>query len=399
VIGRKLFVSMAGVIALVLLDASAVAADRADVFAVSVPVDATAANANAARDTARLDGERRAYGVLLNRLTLASDRAKLPAASDSLLNDVIQGFEVANERRSTVRYLADYTFHFRADIVEKMLRNQGIPFAETPSKPLIVLAVLEGANGPVLWDDPNPWRDAWGNAKLVTGLVPLIVPLGQVEDVTAIDATAAESGDDARLQAIAMNYNDGDVLVTRAKIKPGDTKSVDVTSTRFTPGQSGREQTWVASFTANAGESDPDFLGRVVAATADQVAEAWKQANIIDYNQAGDLVVSVPISDLAGWLAVRDRLKAIASIQRMDVLSLDRQRALVTLHYVGSDTQLRLALAQRDLDLSGSDPTWELRRRGAAPPSAPTPAAGAPPAAEDAPPPDQDAPPPETTSP
>src|SRR3974390_951429 len=119
---------------------SAVAADRVDIFTVSVPVDATAANANTARDTARLDGEHRAHAALLDRLTLASDQARLPAATDAMLNDLIEGFEVANERRSTVRYLADYTFHFRRDAVERVLREQGIPFAETPSKPLVVLA-------------------------------------------------------------------------------------------------------------------------------------------------------------------------------------------------------------------------------------------------------------------
>ena len=371
-IRRGLFAGMAVAAVSVLLHFSATAADRLDIFTVSVPVDATAANANAARDAARLDGERRAYAALLDRLTLATDRARLPAANDAMLNDIIQGFEVANERRSTVRYLADYTFHFRADAIEQLLREQKIPFAETPSKPLIVLAVLESANGPVLWDDPNPWREAWVNAKLPQGLVPFVVPLGEVEDVTAIDAAAADSGDDARLQAIAMNYGDGDVLVTRATMRSsGAAKTVDVTTTRFAPGQGGAEQTAVASFTATADESDQDLLARAVAGTADQIAQAWKQANLIDFSQSGALTVSIPASDLRSWLSIRDQLGAIASIQQVELISLDRQRAVVALHYVGDEAQLRLALAQRDLDLAGSAPDWTLQRRAAAVPSAP----------------------------
>ncbi len=385
-IRRGLFAGFAAAAAWAFFGVSAVAADRADIFAVSVPVDATAANANAARDAARLDGERRAYGALLDRLTLAGDRARLPAASDAMLNDIIQGFEVANERRSTVRYLADYTFHFRADAIEQLLRDQKIPFAETLSKPLIVLAVLEGPNGPVLWDDPNPWRDAWGRAKLSQGLVPLVVPLGEVEDVAAIDAAAAETGDDAKLQAISINYGDGDVLVTRATIRQADdAKALDITSTRYAPGQSGAEQSWVSSFAANPGESDPDFLARAVAGAADQVMQAWKQANIIDYTQTGDIVVSVAASDLPSWLAVRDQLAAIPAVQKLDLVALDRQRALVALHYVGGAAQLRLALAQRDLDLVGADPDWTLQRRGATPPPAPA-ADAAPPAPDAAPP-------------
>jgi hypothetical protein len=386
VIRRGLFASVAAVAALVSVGFSAAAADRAAVFTVSVPVDATAANANAARDAARLDGERRAYTALLDRLTLARDHARLPAASDAALNDIVQGFEVANERRSSVRYLADYTFHFRADAIEQLLRDQKIPFAETPSKPVVVLAVLEGANGPVLWDDPNPWREAWINAKPSQGLVPLTVPLGEVEDVTAIDAAAADTGDDARLQAISMDYSDGDVLVARATIRTSnDTKAVDVTSTRFVPGQVGSEQSWVESFVAFAGESDPDLLARAVAGTADQVAEAWKQANLIDYSQTGELVVSVPAGDLPSWIAVRDRLAAIQAVQRVELTALDRQRALVSLHYVGAVAQLRSALVQHDLDLTGSDPNWVLERRDVAP-QPPPPAPSQAPADNDAPP-------------
>jgi len=373
---RKLFATAIAGVAAALCAFSSLAADRSDIFSVSVPLDATAANANAARDAARRDGEKRAYLALLRRLTLASDRSRLPEANDAALNELVQGFEVANERRSSVRYLADYTFHFRSDAIERLLRDQGIPFAETVSKPLLVLPVLESANGPVLWDDPNPWRDAWTNADLGAGLVPFVRPLGAIEDVTAIDAKAADDGDDAHLQAIAGNYGNGDVLVTRATIRQaGDAKSADVTSTRFAPGNPGGEQTWVTTLPANAGESDRDLLDRAALATADQVAEAWKQANIIDYKRSGTLTVSVPMRDLPGWVAVRSRLSGIPSIQRVELNALDRQRALVTLHYVGAAEQLRLALAQRDLDLSGEDPDLVLQRRSPGAPAEPLQAA------------------------
>ena len=139
----RLFLSFAAAASAAFLSFAAMAAEGTDVFAVSVPVDATADSASAARDAARLAGERNAYTALLDRITLASDRGKLTAPSDSDLNSLIQGFEVANERRSTVRYLADYTFHFNADAVEQRLRAAGVPFAVTRSKPLVVLAVLD----------------------------------------------------------------------------------------------------------------------------------------------------------------------------------------------------------------------------------------------------------------
>ena len=346
---------------------------RAEIFTVSVPVDATAASATAARDAARLEGERRAFAALLDRLTLARDRGRVPAPSDTTLNQVIIGFEVANEHRSTVRYLADYTFHFRADTVEQMLRDRGVPFAETASKPVVVLPVLETQGKPMLWDDPNPWRDAWTGAKPPQGLVPLRVPLGEVEDVSAIDGAKAAAGDDARLQAIAANYDHADVLVTRATIRPDG--GVDVSTTRFVPGSPGGEQSWTASYAANPGESQKDLLARAVAGTAAQVNDAWKQANMLDYSQTATLTVSVPADDLNTWLSVRQRLAATAAVRSSQLLSLDRHGARVELHFVGSPEQLRLGLAQNNLALSGSDPDWVLQRGGAAPRNTPAPPA------------------------
>jgi hypothetical protein len=357
-------------------------ATRTDIFSVSVPVDATAASASAARDAARADGQRKAYTALLARLTLARDRNRLPPPTDSTLNQVIQGFEVANERRSTVRYLANYTFHFRPDAVEQLLRDHGVPFAATASKPVVVLAVLENPNGrAMLWDDPNPWRDAWTHAPPPQGLVPMTVPLGEVEDVTAIDAASADAGDDAHLRAISANYDHADVLVTRATIKgAGGGKSVDVSTTRFIPGSPGGEQSWIASYAANPGESDQDFLARAVAGTVAQVEEAWKQANILDYSQAATLTVSVPADDLNSWIAVRQHLAATAAVQSTDLISLDRHGARLALHYVGTADQLRVALAQNNLTLSGGDPDWVLQASGG-PASPATAASGSPPAA------------------
>jgi hypothetical protein len=360
--------SIAVLWALMIAASAAPASDRRDVFTVAaVHVDVTAGDANAAREQARHDGERQAYGMLLDRLTRAADRDRLPSASDAILNTLVGSYEVANERRSSVRYIADYTYHFRPDAVRRLLNQAGVPFAETPSKPVVVLAVLDAPSGPVLWEDPNPWREAWAARPLPQGLVPLIVPLAGLEDIAAIDAATAEQGDAARLQAISQRYGGVDVLVSRATLQTvADPHSVSVSSKRDTPGAGENDQTWIGSYTAQSGESDADLLARAVAGTVAQVEEAWKSANMVDYGHGGTLTVTVPVSDLQSWMAIRDRLAGIAVIQSSELVSLDRKAARLSLRYLGDPAQLRLALAQHDLDLSGEDPNWVLARRGAA---------------------------------
>jgi uncharacterized protein DUF2066 len=343
---------------------AAAAQSRFDVFTIApVRVDVTAASASAARDQALIEGERRGLQLLVERLTLAAGRSRLAQPNNAQLSDLVQGFEVANERRSGVRYIADYTFHFRPDAIRQLLNQAGIAFAETPSKPLAVLAVMLDGDRAALWDDPNPWRDAWARAKLPPGLVPLVIPLGELDDVAAIDTDAALHGDDARLQALSQRYDGDDVLVTVATVNQGATRSLDVVTTRYTPGSAASRQTWSNSVAANSGESDTALMTRALSDARARVEEAWKVANILDFHQSGTLVVRVAAGSLRDWVVVRDRLTGIPAVRSSQLMSIDRGGAQVEIRYVGDPAQLRLALAQRDLELSGSDPDWVLRQR------------------------------------
>jgi hypothetical protein len=198
--------------------------------------------------------------------------------------------------------------------------------------------------------------------------VSFVLPLGELADLSAIDAEAAARGDDARLKAISANYDGADVLVARAAPKAGGTPGLTVTATRYSPGTEGAAQTWTNTYAGAPGEGEGDLMARAAAGTAAQVEEAWKRANILDPSQTGTLVVTVPASDLQSWIAVRDQLSGVPAIQGSDLIALDRQGARLALHYVGDPSQLRLALAQRDLELSGNAPDWVLRRRDAAGP-------------------------------
>jgi hypothetical protein len=56
-----------------------------------------------------------------------------------------------------------------------------------------------------LWDEMNSWRQGWLNTQR-DGLVPFIVPLGDLDDVVALDAGWAQAGDRQGLAALALLY-------------------------------------------------------------------------------------------------------------------------------------------------------------------------------------------------
>ena len=101
-----------------------------------------------------------------------------------------------------------------------LLRDLSLSYAETVSKPRLVIPVYEAAGAILLWDDPNPWRSAWETRDADDGSpVPLILPRGDRGDIFAIGATQVLSGDVNRLGAIARRYGVEDVLVAHAVLR------------------------------------------------------------------------------------------------------------------------------------------------------------------------------------
>lgn len=211
------------------------AAAAEDVFSVAgISVDETADTASAARSRAFRSGQRAALATLLRRLTLRTDHRRLPKVKNERLNFMVQAFEVAGEKTSNVRYLADMTVTFKPGEIRRLLREADIPFAETPSKPVLVLPVQQQGGALVLWDDPNLWREAWSQLQLTGGLVPLIVPVGDLNDIVEVDATQAAEGDPLRLSAIASRYGASDVLVTVATLSDnGELIQIDIAAGRI----------------------------------------------------------------------------------------------------------------------------------------------------------------------
>ena len=196
------------------------AADQSDTFEVErVPVDVTGKTAAEAREEALAQGEIEAFNRLLKRLTLRAQHAKLPKLNKADIDRFVSDFSVADEKTSAVRYLASLNFRFKAEAVRQFLNDMGVGFAETVSKPVLVLPVFQDAGALILWDEPNPWREAWNGRAPVQGLVPTILPLGDLADIAAIGAEQAIDGDMQRLSAIAGRYAASDTLVAFGVLK------------------------------------------------------------------------------------------------------------------------------------------------------------------------------------
>ena len=361
-IRRSVLICWVGRLTLITILVSCLSArvDASDLFTIhSISIDFEANDANAARKLALADGQVRALKALLKKLTLDTDHGRLPVVEESRLGEFVQGFEIANEQRSERRYLADLTVRFKPYAVRALLRAADIPFAESASPPIIVLPIFQRAGTTNLWDDPNPWRDAWYRFEAQEGLVDLVVPIGELADLAAINSVQALNGDRAALREFGGRHGAEEALVTVAKLEfdPSGTPSVDVTAQMY--------GSVVGPIRVERFSGTPD--GSVEALLHDSVSEMvarieydWKLENLLAFNEKQDIIVVVPIKGLQHWLKLSSALGELTVIRETKLLSLSKKEALVNVFYLGNMDRLTNLLAQRGIDLLSSDERWTL---------------------------------------
>lgn len=358
----------------------ALAEESDEAFSATVKVDATADSAAAAREVARIDGQRRALAAVVERLS-GSPETKPPKLDDKAITDMVDSFEVANERMSAVRYIADYTFHFRPSKVRRLVRVADTVRAETAgkstaettgktpaeggSRPMVVLPVYKDGTNLALWDDPNGWRAAWAQRSAGSGPARLTLPLGDAKDLAAIDAEQAGSGKSEPLTSIAQRNGASEAVVALATARRQDGRlaGLDVSVKRYRYGR--LIDTQGNSFDADPGESEADFLRRAADAAAAGIESGSKTNAGPRSDQLATLAAAVPITSLGEWLQVRERLASVASIRKIDLLSLSRQEARLEIKYIGSQDQLKSNLAEVNLDLGGDGPVRRIQLSGA----------------------------------
>src|SRR5690606_33380454 len=118
-----------------------------------------------------------------------------------------RGYTIANERRSTTRYVADVTYVFNPELVTRALRAANIAYSQTTARRILVIPMSPGVNH-------GPWAQALMSPAFRDSVVPFTV-LGAEDDaaLAALDLDAANWNDVA---AVASKNRVTEVALVQA---------------------------------------------------------------------------------------------------------------------------------------------------------------------------------------
>src|SRR5262245_31829198 len=164
-----------------------------------VHVDATGASSTEALNAAIAQGRAKAWQTLYRRLTRQVDWPRQPALEGAELVRLGRGYNIANERRSTTRYVADVTYLFNPASVARTLRAAQIAFSQTQAKRILVIPM-----------SPTVSHGAWAQALTAPAFKESAVPF-----------TLLAAEDDAGLASLNFDtatWNDVSAVAAKTRV-------------------------------------------------------------------------------------------------------------------------------------------------------------------------------------
>ena len=351
-------VLIAGLVSLV---SSPLLALESSVFTIrDIKVDVVADSAAQAREKAINQAQKEAFDRLTRRILRFEDASILPEPGKSTLRRLIQDFEIRDERLSSVRYKANFIFRFKQDAVREYFDAQGLSYTDVGSKPVLVLPFYQTAEEILLWDDKNLWMEAWSLVEGNQGLVPVAIPIGDLQDVSAIQGDEALGFDRMALQDLTRRYNAGEAIILIAAQPRVRIDEITANDQANSP---------LSIFIYRTDKPEPEFVTRLTLSPEQEetrlemfqrgvtkvfrlLQRNWKEQTIVDPDEQNSLRVSVEYVSLDDWVRIKNSLSEVQGLLDIRYLSISPFSATVQLFFRGSEKRLRLALAQEDMTLS-----------------------------------------------
>tara|TARA_Y100001934_G_scaffold98952_1_gene121797 strand:- start:176 stop:1303 length:1128 start_codon:yes stop_codon:yes gene_type:complete len=321
-----------------------------------VPVDITAEDAALARSRALHSGQEKAFQRLLRSLTLLRDVDRLPKQGSLDVTTFVSDFSVSKEKTSSVRYLAQLNVQFKAKPVRDLLLRLRIPFAETISKPILIIPILQSAHGSQLWEETNMWRKVLGNKSGRSGLVEISLPHGNEKDISTLNVQDALGANVESLSDLADRYNAGDTIVSFARFGNSfnfGKRRLEISNVRYSTFQEPVPN--LITLMIKPSESEWDAMVRGANAVVKHIEEDWKLRNLLENDGEGVESFTIPVSALKDWLDVKRQLNRVSVVRRVEIVLFSLDEVRVNLHYVGDSEQLGTALRQADLTIDEED--------------------------------------------
>jgi hypothetical protein len=314
-----------------------------------VHVDATGASPAEAANAAMAQGRPKAWQILYRRLTRQQDWGRQPDLDNAALIRILRDSSIANERRSTTRYVADVTYTFNPEAVNRLLQGANIAFTQGAARRILLVPM-----------SPNFQIGPWAQALNAPGLKSSVVPFAVAENADAgtLGSLSFDAASWDNVAAAARRVGASEAALVQV-VNAGGKLTVNIR--RIGPGEAPVK----SSLDVPLQQSAAATYASAASAAIGAIEDMWKTRAAIDFSQRGRLLVNVRMASLAQWGAIQNALAAADDVTGVTVNAMDIGYAQIAIAYTGSQAQLRDTLGGAGLALTPvRGGAWNLAMNG-----------------------------------
>lgn len=312
-----------------------------------IHVDASGPSAAEARTAAVANGRPAAWGVLFKRLTRQQDWGRQPPLDAATLQKMVTGYFPVNERRSTTRYVAEMTYTFNPEMVARVLQGAGIPYTAVAAKKVLLIPMAPG------FARNSAWTTAFASPRFLTAPVPFALPVGDATDAAVLGGLNFDSANWDHVAPAAARFKATEAVLVLA-IPSGNKLQIAVK--RLGQGEMPMKSVVEVPLLQNVIATYPGAADAAVRA----IDDVWKSQKAVDYSQKGRLTADVRIASLGQFAALENAIAGVPNVASVGVAAMDIGAARLTISFIGSTEQLKVALAQAGVVLRGGPGNWQI---------------------------------------
>ena len=323
-----------------------------------VKVDVTDKDSVSAQQQAFGKAQAIAFSILTKRMVAEADVDNFQRPSPDIISSMIKDYEVENEQLSAVRYVGEYTFRFNEKAVSQFFSVTGVQYTDKSSKPLLVLPILQVNGQNTIWSDRNLWMRAWSRARLSVGVVPIEVPIGDLDDIADIDDNDALRYERKSLDRMLLRYGASEAAIMIAVpdaqlsgLNDDDAAKGSLRVSIYRTDRGVAERVNDIVIDAENGENVSALYDRAVMRANSALQKDWKNKTTSSASQSQNYLVRLPLKSLNELTRAQNILKTVPGLTNVSVVSLKPIEAKLAFVYRGDEMRLRDVLGRTPLTL------------------------------------------------
>lgn len=333
-----------------------------------VEVDVTGKDAADAREQAMMKAHTDALSELLGKFTTPEQVSGIITSLDpGRINALVRGTEVLDEKISSNRYRARLQVTFDADEISMLIGKNGT--GNNPQQvanvigSFLIIPFYEEDGTQMLWEESNPWRNAWKAQGLEVTSGDIVVPFGDASDTKVVDIQNVTSANFSALLPLTLRYGVSDIVILQAKITRNPELQLDVVKRRINRTQN---EVNLTTYRADPQETKDTLLARaardISEALEHKKTEEMEVSKTVSGGERNKMMVLASISTLSSWTQLRSKLSSLPMVDKLEMLALAPQQVDLIIHYRGTPDSLGNAITSLNIRLVKNADYWVISR-------------------------------------